>query len=68
MGTYTHYRIEESTGQYYFPWVGLYTCEEDARREMDRVINSGRANPIRLRIVRYEQTGWAPAERVEVMK
>ena len=64
---YTHYRIEESAGPYYVPWVGLYTCEEDARREMDRVINSGRANPIRLRIVRYEQTGWGPAERVEVM-
>lgn len=66
MGTYTHYRIEESTGQYYFPWVGLYVTEEDARREMDRVINSGRANPLRLRIVRYEQNGWGPAERVEV--
>ena len=64
---YTHYRIEESAGPYYFPWVGLYTCEEDARREMDRVVNSGRANSIRLRIVRYEQTGWAPAERVEVL-
>lgn len=64
---YTHYRIEESTGQYYFPWIGLYTCEEDARREMDRVVNSGRANSIRLRIVRYEQTGWGPAERVEVL-
>ena len=63
---YTHYRIEESAGQYYFPWVGLYVTEEDARREMDRVINSGRANPLRLRIVRYEQTGWGPAERVEV--
>ena len=63
---YTHYRIEESAGQYYFPWVGLYVTEEDARREMDRVINSGRANPLRLRIVRYEQIGWGPAERVEV--
>ena len=64
---YTHYRIEESAGPYYFPWVGLYVTEEDARREMDRVINSGRANPHRLRIVRYEQNGWGPAERVEVM-
>ena len=63
---YTHYRIEESAGQYYFPWVGLYVTEEDARREVNKVINSGRANPLRLRIVRYEQTGWGPAERVEV--
>ena len=64
---YTHYRIEESAGQYYFPWVGLYATEGDARREMETAIRFGRANPHRLRIVRYEQKGWAPAERVEVL-
>ncbi len=63
---YTYYRIEETTGQYYFPWVGLYVTEEDARREMNRVINSGRVHPPRLRVVRYEQIGWGPPQRTKV--
>ncbi len=64
---YTYYRIEESAGQYYFLWVGLYTCEEDARREIGAAIRSGHANPQRLCIVRYEQKGWASPERVGVL-
>ncbi len=67
MGTYIHYRIEESAGQYYFPWVGLYVTEQDARREMEAAAGSGHANPHRLCIVRYDQTGWEPPKRTEVM-
>jgi hypothetical protein len=48
----THYRIEETAGSYYFPWVNIFVTYDDAKREMDQAIRSGRANPQRIRIVK----------------
>jgi hypothetical protein len=62
----THYRIEETAGSYYFPWVNIFVTYDDAKREMDQAIRSGRANPQRIRIVKYVQTGWGPPERVPI--
>jgi hypothetical protein len=46
--------------------VNIFVTYDDAKREMDQAVRSGRANPQRIRIVKYVQTGWGPPERVPV--
>lgn len=63
---YTYYRVEQcSLGQWraHFLWDDLYATVEDARREVNKVINSGRIHPPLLRVVRYSQIGCGRPER-----